>query len=180
MASTLYITGILFGIIILFTILFRRFHNKENAGKFTVQESIATFISDKKIEITEMETINNYLLAIDRVNFLLLYQDNRNLAGRPLLIDLWQVKTAKTCTEEDSIYEQKKGKPFLIDKRVNKLKIQLTFIDGQPGPDLVLFEYRNAAEDFIQVKKRSDHWCQLITKATGEIPNSLDQKSKYA
>jgi hypothetical protein len=77
-------------------------------------------------------------------------------------------------------YEQRKGKSILVDKRVSKLQIQVTLIDDQPVADLVLYEYKNAIEDFIYIKKRADYWCHLISKAVEELRYASGQQSKYA
>ena len=144
------------------------------------QNLVAEIISKNKLEIAEKELINNHLLAIDKINFMLLYVNLRNPKEEAVLIDLWQIKTVKISTEDNSYYEQKKGKSVLVDKQVSKLQIQVTLIDGQSVADLVLYEYKNALEDFIYIKKRADHWCHLINKAVEELRYTVGHQSKYA
>ena len=181
MTSSLFTIAIVFAIVFIFILLFRLFHKKGKHSKIAMQkELVADIITRNKLEITEKETINNYLLAIDKINFMLLYINLSDSNGEAVLIDLWQIKTVKVSTEDNSVYEQKKGKSVLVDKRVSKLQIQVTLINDQPIADLVLYEYKDALEDFIYIKKRADYWCHLIGKAVEELRYASGQQSKYA
>ena len=53
---------------------------------------IAATITDSKVELTESENINGYLIGIDRINFLLLYINFLEEGFAPLVIDLWKIK----------------------------------------------------------------------------------------
>ena len=180
MTSSLFTIAIVFAIVFIFILLFRLFHKKGKHSKITMQkELVADIISKNKLEITEKEAINNYLLAIDKTNFMLLHINLSDPNEAAVLIDLWRIKTVKVSTEDNSVYEQKKGKSVLVDKRVSKLQIQVTLIEDQPPADLVLYEYKDAIEDFIYIKKRADYWCHLISKAVEELRYASGQ-SQYA
>jgi hypothetical protein len=73
-------------------------------------------------------------------------------------------------TEDESIYQQNKGMRILADKRVSKLKIHLTFISDQPDQEFVLYEYRNALEDYVTIKNRASYWCGVINELAGKLP----------
>ena len=181
MISSLLPIGIVFLIVFLFILLFRYLHNKGKNEKIAVQkELLANVISANKLHVSESESINNYLLTIDKINFILLYFNLNDPAVKPVIIDLWQIKTVKITTEDNSIYGQKKGKPVLIDKKVSRLQIQVTFTEDQGDTDLVLYDYKDALEDYIHIKKRADYWCQLISIAVAELNLSKKKETKLA
>ncbi|GEO07810.1 hypothetical protein [Segetibacter aerophilus] len=181
MNETLFITAIILGAIFLFIILFILLH-KRGQNKKTAQQKIllADVVWKNKLQLLLQETINNYLLAVDKVNFILLYIDFGNEKEEVVLIDLWQVKTIKVTTEDNSIYEQRKGKSVLVDKQVSKLQLELTLIDEQQKKNLVLYEYKDGMQNLMEIKRRADYWCQLINKAVKELPHPSTQSSKYA
>lgn len=172
--STLAIVlSVLFVFIILFVLLHKRGHNKKLAQQKLL---FADTIYKNKLEISEKETINSYLLAIDKINFTLLYINFSGPEGEVVLIDLWRIRSAKVITEDNSVYEQRKGKSVLVDKQVSKLQLEVTLVDAPSKTNLVLFEYKDGIQDFIYIKERADYWCRLINKSIQELAHPLKQK----
>jgi hypothetical protein len=181
MASTLFTTAILFGIVVIFIFLFSRLERKGKATKIGLQNDlIDDIIFNKKLELTEKENINHYFLGIDKLNFSLLYLNFIQQDGGPVLIDLWKIKSVKLNTEDTFIYKQVKGKQVMVDKRAGILKIGVEFLEGSQHADLVLYDYSTAVEDFVSIKNRAGYWCRLINKAIEEIKGSKSQKQEFA
>ncbi|MCW3110069.1 MAG: hypothetical protein JWQ09_4575 [Segetibacter sp.] len=181
MNETLFIAAIILGAIFLFIILFVLLHKRGHNKKIARQKIVlADIIWKNKLELAVQETINSYLLALDKVNFILLYINFSNEKEEVVLIDLWQVRTVKVTTEDNSIYEQRKGKSVLVDKQVSKLQLEITSVDVEQKTNLVLYEYKDGMQNFVEIKRRADYWCQLINKAVQELPHPSKQSSKYA
>ena len=173
-------SAIIFGTVLIF-ILLRRSYVKGKSGKIARQKVLnASILIDNKLELTESENLNGYLIGIDRINFSLLYMNFLEEGSEPVLIDLSQIKKAQLYTEDVSIYEQNKGIRILADKQVSKLKLHIKFISDQPDQEFVLYEYRNALEDYVTIKNRASYWCGVINELAGEITSLAEQTSKYA
>jgi hypothetical protein len=178
MITSLTTIAIVFAIVLGFILLFRLLHNKKKRSRLALQqEKMNESIIQNKLEISEKEQIDNYLLAIDKTNFMLMYIDYSAPGNAPILMDLWQIKNVKIVTEHNDVYEEKKGKKILVDKQVIKLMIQVTLTDGKAGQEMVLYDYNNAIREFIHSKTRAAYWCQLINQALLELPPSR-QKNK--
>lgn len=175
MSSALFTAAIVLGALFFFIIFFILLHKKGHNKKLARQKTIfADIVWKNKLEISERETINDYLLAIDKINFVLLYVNFGGQKEEVALIDLWNIKTVKVTTEDNSIYEQRKGKAVLIDKQVNKLQLEIALAENQKT-NLVLFEYKDGMQDFINIKQRANYWSQLINNSVKELPQSLRQ-----
>lgn len=179
MTSTLFTAAIILGAVFIFIIFFSFLHKRGNNKKVAQQKLVfADIVWKNKLQISEKQSINNYLLAIDRINFALLYINFSSAKEEVVLIDLWKIRTVKVTTENNSVYEQRKGKSVLVDKQVNKLQLEITMIDNQPTANLVLFEYRDGMQDFLKIKGYANHWAQLINKEVKELPQQR-QSSPY-
>lgn len=181
MSETLFTATIILGaisiLIFFFVLIHKKGHNKKIAKQKVV---LADIIWKNKLEIVVQETIKNYLLAIDKVNFVLLYINFGKEKEEVVLVDLWQIKAVKVTTEDNSIYEQRKGKTVLIDKQVSKLQLELALADVQAKSSLILYEYKDGMQDFVEIKRSANYWCDLISKALQELPHPSLQGSKYA
>ena len=172
MSSTLLIAAIILSTVFFFIIVFILLHQKAHNKKIAKQKAVfAGYVWKNKLEISEKETINDYLLALDDANFVLLYLNLRQEKEEAALIDLWQIKTVNVNTEDTCVYEQRKGKSVQVDKLVSKLQMQVTLVDSQKKADLVLYEYKDGMKDFEHIRKRTDYWCQIINKALQELPH---------
>lgn len=181
MTSALFTAAIILGTLFIFIILFILLHKKGSNKKLVKQKLVfADIIWKNKLEIIERETINNYLLALDKVNFILLFIDFSQSKEEVVLTDLWQIKTVKVTTEDNSVYEQRKGKSVLVDKQVSQLQLEITLVDNQPKMNLVLYEYKDGMHEFVHIKSRADYWSHLINKAVLELPHPSKKNSKYA
>jgi len=155
MSSTLFTAAVIIGAVFIFIIGFVLLHKKRHNKKLAKQKSVLDDVIWKnKLEIVEQESINNYVLAIDRVNFVLLYIHFGNEKEEVGLIDLWQIRAVKVSTEDNSIYEQRKGKTILVDKQVSKLQLELTSVEVQAKTNLVLYEYKDGMQNFVEIKKK--------------------------
>lgn len=178
MSSALFTAAIVLGAVFIFIIGFILLHKKGHNKKLGRQNTVfADIVWKNKLEISEKETINDYLLAIDKINFVLLYINFGEQKKEVALIDLWNIKTVKVTTEYNSIYEQRKGKQVLIDKQVNKLQLEVTLAENQKT-NLVLYEYKDGMRDFLYIKSRANHWAAIINSAIKELPHSSKQISR--
>lgn len=172
MSSSLFIASIILGTVFIFIVVFILLHKKRDRKKLARQKLVmADIVWKNKLEIGKKETINEYVLAIDKVNFVLLYINFRNEKEEVNLIDLWNIKTAKVATEDNSIYEQKKGKPVLVDKQVTGLQLEITLVENTKT-NLVLYEYKDGMHDFVHIKRRAHYWSELINNNVKELQRS--------
>jgi hypothetical protein len=175
MSSALFTAAIILGAVFIFIIGFTLLHKKGRDKKIAGQKTIfADIVWKNKLEISEKETINDYLLAIDKINFVLLYINFGQQKEEVTLIDLWNIKTAKVTTEDNCIYEQKKGKPVLVDKQVSQLQLEVTLAENK-NVMLVLYEYKNGMQDFVHIKQRANYWSQTINNSVKELPHRSRQ-----
>jgi hypothetical protein len=175
MSSALFTAAIILGVVFIFIIGFTLLHKKGHDKKIARQNIIfADIVWKNKLEISEKETINDYLLAVDKTNFVLLYISFGQPKEEVTLIDLWNIKTAKVTTEDNCIYEQKKNKPVLVDKQVTKLQLEVTSA-GNKSEMLVLYEYKNGMQDFVHIKQRANYWSQIINSSIKELPHRSRQ-----
>jgi len=74
MVPTLLPALVILGIVILVVMLFSMVHKKtQNKKRLRQKVVFADCVWKNKLAISESETINNYLLAADKLNFILLY-----------------------------------------------------------------------------------------------------------
>jgi hypothetical protein len=178
MHSTLFISAIILGVVLVFIILFIALHKQSHNKKLAKQKVIfADIVWKNKLEISEKETINSYLLAIDKINFALLYINFSEQKEEVTIIDLWNIKTVKVITEDNAVYEQRKGKAVLIDKQINKLQLEVTLVDSQPI-NLVLYQYKDGLQNLNEIKKRANYWAGIINGAVKELSQSAKRISQ--
>lgn len=182
MTSTLLTAAIILGAVFIFIIFFIMLHKKGHNKKLEKQKAVfADCVWKNKLEISENETINNYLLAIDKLNFVLLYINFNEPTEVVHLIDLWNVKSAKVVTEDNSVYEYKKGKSILVDKHVSSLHLEVTLADNnQSKPYLLLYEYKDGMQDFVYIKRRATYWSEIINNSAKDLHHWTEQKVNKA
>jgi hypothetical protein len=177
MAATLFTALIIIGatsfVIMFFILLNRRHHNRRIAKQKIVLNEL---IWKHKLEIIEKENINDCVLAIDMINFVLLYVNFRRPEEVITIIDLWKVKSASVITEESSIYEQKKENAVLVDKQVSKLQLEVSLSDANASKSfLMLFAYEDGMHDFLEIKRRAEHWKDIINNCVKELQYNFKQ-----
>ncbi len=181
MNEALLTTVIILSGVFFFIYLFALRHKRAFKKKIAMQQNfLADIVWKNKLELSMQETINNNLLAIDKKHLIFLHINYRNDKEEVALIDLWQIKAVKITTEENSIYEQIKGKPVLIDKQVSKLHLEITLSDVLQKTMLVLYNNEDGMQDFVELKKRANHWCRLLNKALHELPHPARQTLQFA
>jgi hypothetical protein len=95
MIAMVFTSAIILGIAIIFILLLRRFYVKEESlKKFRQKALAASILLDHKLELTESENLNGYLIGVDKLNFSLLYLNFIDKDSEPILIDLSQIKKA--------------------------------------------------------------------------------------
>ena len=169
------VLGMVFIFIVVFVLLHKRRDNRKLA-KYKVV--LADVVWKNKLDLDEQETINQYIIGIDKINFILLYIDFSNDKEEVILLDLWQIKDLKVTTEENISYEQRKGKSVLVDKHVAKLKLEVTLIDEESKVDLVVYQYGDGMQYIGPIRKRAEYWLHLIAGVMQELPHP-SQKSKH-
>jgi len=177
MSSTLLTAAIVLGALFIFILLFVWMHKKEHNKKVAKKKIIFADIAWKnKLEISEKESINNCELAIDRTNFILLYINFSTPKEEVTLVDLWQIKTVKVATEENSVYEYRKGKSILVDKQVINLHLEITFAENdKPTLQLPLHQYKDGMHDFVLIKSRANYWSEMINDCVRGLPHTKKQ-----
>ena len=187
MLETLLTAAVVLGIIFIFIVLFIFLHKTRDNRKLAKYKVVLAEVAWKnKLDLAEQETINHYIIGIDKINFILLYIDFSNDKEEVILLDLWGMKDLKVTTEDNNVYEQRKGKSVLVDKHVAKLKLEVTLIDAASKVDLVLYQYGDGMQDFLPIKERAAYWSHLIAGVMKELPhpsqklrhNSLKNKTK--
>jgi hypothetical protein len=181
MSNAIFTAAIILAALFVFIIFFKFLHRKGHNKRLIRQKVVLADIAWKnKLEISVQETINNYLIAIDKVNFVLLYIDFGKEKEEVILLDLWQIKAVKVIIEDTSIYEQRKGKVVLMDKQVSKLQLEVELIDAPANANLLFYEYKDGVQNFLEIKMRANSWCDLINKAVQELPHPSRQRTNYA
>jgi hypothetical protein len=109
----------------------------------------------------------------------LLYINFSNAKEEVLLLNLWTIKAVKVTTDDNCIYEQKKGKQVLVDKQVSKLQLEVA-LDENKKANLVFYEYKNGMQDFVHIKQRANYWSQLINNSVKELPQAGRETAVHA
>jgi hypothetical protein len=175
MHSTLFIAAIILGAVLVFIILFIVLHKRSDNKKLAMQKVIfADIVWKNKFEISQKEIINDYLLAIDKINFVLLYVNFSEPKEEVVIIDLWNIRTVKFMTEDNNVHGERKGKAVLVDKQVNKLQLEVVLVDNEKI-NLVLYQYKDGVQDLIAIKTRANYWAGIINSAVKELPHAVKQ-----
>jgi hypothetical protein len=160
MASTLLTAGILLGITFLFIFLFSLLHKKgKNKALANRNAKFNALVAKNNLTIKEREEFEQYQIAIDTTNLKLLYLNFTATTEDVKVIDLQKIKTAKVDIEENSIYENRKGKSVFVEKHILKLQLAITSKDANQPIDLLTFyQYQDGMADFNKLKKRIEYW----------------------
>ena len=180
MLETLLTAAVVLGIVFIFIVVFILLHKRRDNRKLAKYKVVlADVVWKNKLDLAEQETINHCVIGIDKINFILLYINFSNDKEEVILLDLWQIKDLKVTTEDNNVYEQRKGKSVLVDKHVAKLKLAVTLIDVESKVDLILYQDGDGMQDFLQIKKRAEYWLDLIAGMMEELPHP-SQKSSHS
>lgn len=167
MASTLFTAGLILGITFLFIFFFSLLHKKGKQKLLANQKTkFEDLVSTNNLTIFEKEQFENYLIAIDTLNAKLVYLNFSNTEEEAKVIDLQKIKTTKVDVEENSIYEDRKGKSVFVEKQNTKLQLELTPKDGSQAKELLTFYqvYKDGMLDFNKLKMRIEYWKDNINK----------------
>lgn len=166
MASTLVTAGIILGITFLFIFFFSLLHKRGKQKALANQKaSFENLVSANNLTINEKEQFEHYLIAMDTLNGKLLYVNFSSDKEDVKIIDLQKTKAARVDIEENSIYEDKKGKSVFVEKHITKLHLELTPKDvNQPKELLPFFQYEDGMIDYNRLKKRIEYWRDNINK----------------
>jgi G3E family GTPase len=176
MASTLFTAATIVGVVFILIVLFIIYHKKEHNKKLAMQQVVfADVVWKNKLEIIEKESINNYLLAIDKLNFVLVYINFNDPKPEVQLIDLWNVKFVKVASEDNTVYEQKNGKTIVTDRQIVKLQLEVTLANDQSNYNLLLYQYKDGMQDLMQIKKTANHWAGIINECVKALPHPAKQ-----
>jgi hypothetical protein len=115
------------------------------------------------------------LLAVDNINFVLLYINFRGPKEEGVLIDLSQIRTTEVNAGNNCVYEKRNGKSMLVNNQVSKMELEITFVDVQPKTSLVLYECRDGMQDLVHIRRRAEHWKDMINRYAKELSPSSNQ-----
>jgi hypothetical protein len=164
MASTLLTAGILLGLVFLFIFLFSLLHKKGKRKLLVTRH--ATFdalVSIHQLTINEREEFNHYYIAIDTSNLKLLYVNFSNTKEDVKIVDLQKITAVKVDLEEKSIYENRKGKPVLIEKEIVNLQLAITKKDADQTTEILRFyRYEDGMADHALLKNKVEYWKNKI------------------
>ena len=160
MASTLFTAGILLGITFLFIFLFSLLHKKGKNKALAIRNAkFNALVSTNNLTIREREEFDKYQIAIDSSNLKLIYFNFSSTPEDAKVVDLQKIKTAKVDIEENSLYENRKGKSVLVEKHILKLQLALSKKDAdQPIELLTFYQYEDGMADYNNLKKRIEYW----------------------
>lgn len=169
MASILLTAGILLGFVFLFVFLFSQMHKRGKKKLLVSQNTVFNkLVSINNLTITEKEEFAHYHIALDTSNLKLLYVNFSNTKEDVTILDLQKVKSVKVNMEENSIYENRKGKTVLIEKEIVTIKLILTINDTvYPTTVLTFYRYEDGKTDYAVLKTRMEYWKQKITDYIG-------------
>lgn len=166
MASILFTAGILIGIIFLFAFFFSLLHKRSRQKALAKQQAkLDDLVAANNLTLHEKEAIDQYLIAMDTFHAKLLYLGFSNNDVYTMVLDLNKIKIAGVDIEENSIYEEKKGKSVLVQKHVTKLQLALTYKDAsQPVALLPFYLSENGTDNYNTLKTRIEDWRDRINK----------------
>jgi len=176
MASTLFTACIILGLTFLFIFFFSLLH--KNGRRKTLVEQQSKFerlVTANNLNICEKELFDKYVIGIDVEKGLLVHIDFSNTPDSTRMIDLQKIKTVKVNTEEHSIYEEKKGKSFLVEKQLTKLQLELTPKDADQPKQLLPFYqlYKDGQHNFNGIKRRIEYWQENINNYLNQIVHPI-------
>lgn len=171
MTSTLLTAALIIGAIILFSIIFNRLHKKQVQKQDNERRKMLYSIIEKhNLRIHQSEYINKYLFGIDKLSALLLHLNFSHPTEEVTLIDLQKVKSAKLYNVESSLYETKKGKAVLNEKRITKMQLAITLKDmSQPPVILPLYDYGDGMQNLINLTRRGEYWQATINSQLQQL-----------
>lgn len=175
MASTLFTAGIILGITFLFIYFFSILHKRGKKKAMEIKKTkFEDLISSNSLSINEKEELSNYVIAIDIKKAKVLYLNFSNTKEEPLVIDLRKIKSSKVEIEENTIYEEKKGKSVFVEKRYEKILLELLTSDANHKKYQLTFYdvHQDAMLDFKVVKKRVEHWQSTINSNIKQLTPS--------
>jgi hypothetical protein len=178
MTPTLITAAIIIGATFLFIMFFSLLHKRDRKQKLAKQKiAFSELVARNQLEISEKEELNNYIIAIDKNKFQLVYLDFSGTDAEKIVIDLRKVKSVKVDTEENSIYEERKGKSILIEKQVIKLQLAISLNDPHLSPNFLPFYqmYKDGIQDFTTVKNRAEYWQNIIMSCHKQITDRSKQ-----
>jgi hypothetical protein len=169
MASTLLTAGILLGFVFLFVFLFSQMHKRGKKKLLVTQNAVFnSLVSIHNLTINEKEEFAQYHIALDTSNLKLLYVNFSNTKEDVTILDLQKIKSVKVEMEENSIYENRKGKTVLIEKEIVTIKLILTIKDTvQPTAVLTFYRQEDGKTDYVVLKNRMEYWKKKISDYIG-------------
>ena len=156
----------------MFIYFFSLLHRKSKEKRIALQQAnFEKLVSTHQLVIDEQEVFDRYLLAIDRINGKFIYIDLHDKAEDEHIVDIHQIKGVKLINEENSIYEDKKGKSVLVEKLVTSLQLEIALKEGKVSELLTFFKYGDAAGEYLRLFERVTIWkdnlTALLKKTTG-------------
>jgi hypothetical protein len=179
MISTLLTAALIVGVIFIFSFVFNWLHKKQQQKQLNRQNKILyAVIQQHNLRIHQKESINNYLLGIDKTNGLLLHLDFRNPPEEATLIDLHKVESAKLFSVESGIFVNKKGKVLLAEKRITKMQLAVTLKDISLQPIMLpLFQHEDGTQDLISLRRRGEYWQLVINSFVQQLSVEAPRKA---
>lgn len=158
--STLFTAVALLAIIVIFIGLFNLFNKKAKGAKALKQENVfETLVWKNKLAIQQKERINDYILAIDNLNFVLVYIDFSLPREQVTIIDLWNVRSVQLSMETTGLFEHKRQQLQLAVEEMNL-----------PTHKLVLYDVQqHGAGKSESTKLRGEYWHSLIQHIVKEL-----------
>jgi len=176
MAYILFTACIILGLTFLFIFFFSQLHKNGRRKRLTEQQSkFERLVTAHNLTVSEKELFDKYVIAIDVEKGLLVHIDFSDTIDSTKLIDLHKIKTVKVNTEENSIYEEKKGKSYLVEKQLTKMQLELTPKDtNQPKQLLPFYQlYKDGQHNFSGIKKRIEYWQENINNYLNQVVNPI-------
>ncbi len=158
--STLITAAVIIVSLVIFVGLLNLLNKKAKHTRALRQENVfEALVWKNKLAIHQKEHINDYILAIDKLNFLLVYIDF-SMPKEAAIIDLWNVRSVKLITETTGLYEQKKQ------------QMQIVLEDSSlPTHTLVLYDLQlHGIGQFEPAKLRGEYWEELLQNCLKELP----------
>lgn len=168
MASTLLTAGIILGVTFLFIFLFSLLHKRGKQKNIENQRaSFANLVAANNLTIHEKEQFGHYMIAIDTLQRKLCYLNFSGNKEEVKVIDLQKTKETRVVIEENSIYENKKGKTVFVEKHVIQLHLEITSkMINESKELLVFYTYHDGIVDYNRLKNRIEYWRDNINQFT--------------
>ncbi|MEO7446221.1 MAG: hypothetical protein ABIT96_05035 [Ferruginibacter sp.] len=171
MTSTLIIAFSMITAVVILILSLKHIQKKGQAKRLIYEQGfISEVVWKNKLELTEKEMINGNFFGIDRVNFMLLYINFQSEKPQVELFSLWEVASARSATSDYDIWEQRRGKPVLTGKELDKMFLTISFSNKPKKLLLPVYQLENGMQDLSVLKQRIAYWEKLINKCIAEIP----------